>query len=194
MSDHRYVMLVHRLSEEDGGGFVAYAPELYGCTADGDTPEAALRDLMAAIDEWLDEAVRLNRPIPQPGELATRVRGERQAMKDSVQELVKIIERQDQLIDKQDTLIRDQLEWMCDHSAVIGTQHNIIKKLETVIAKQKEEIDAVKRAASIVQVRDVYSRVAVELADPTSDVFGLWPSLAEKVKSRRNGNHSQLVN
>jgi predicted RNase H-like HicB family nuclease len=67
MADLRYPIVISAASDDDGGGFVAFAPDLEGCIADGDTPEAALADLQSAILEWIDEAKRLGREVPVPG-------------------------------------------------------------------------------------------------------------------------------
>ncbi len=61
-----YAVLIEPLSEEDGGGFLATVPDLPGCVSDGDTREAAARNIEDAIAEWLDEATALGRDIPQP--------------------------------------------------------------------------------------------------------------------------------
>ena len=63
-----YPMVVNQACEDDGGGYLAHALDLKGCIGDGDTPEEAIANLKDAITEWIDEARRLNRPIPQPGE------------------------------------------------------------------------------------------------------------------------------
>lgn len=57
----RYQVVVRPLSKKDGGGFLASAPDLPGCIADGETPEAAVADLHRAVREWLDELRRLRR-------------------------------------------------------------------------------------------------------------------------------------
>ena len=64
-----YPTLVLPLSPEDGGGYAAYAVDLPGCVADGDTPAAALEELRQAVEEWIAEAVRLGRDVPGPGVL-----------------------------------------------------------------------------------------------------------------------------
>lgn len=46
--------------------WIASAPELPGCKADGETPEAALAELEIVISEWLEEAQRIGNPIPAP--------------------------------------------------------------------------------------------------------------------------------
>jgi predicted RNase H-like HicB family nuclease len=61
-----YPIVIQPLSEEDGGGFFALAPDLPGCVSDGKTPEQALANIRVAIDSWLSEARELGREIPRP--------------------------------------------------------------------------------------------------------------------------------
>ncbi len=103
MSDRGYPMVVITQSEEDGGGFIAYAPDLHGCMADGDTAEAALADLSNAIEEWIDEAKRMEREIPAPGHVAERAHQERAEIK-------RVLEAQSNLISKQDELLQKARE------------------------------------------------------------------------------------
>jgi predicted RNase H-like HicB family nuclease len=49
-----------------GGGFLGRAVGLPGCMSDGDTPEEALANTVAAAAEWLDEARVLGRTVPEP--------------------------------------------------------------------------------------------------------------------------------
>jgi predicted RNase H-like HicB family nuclease len=60
----RYEVIIY-WSDEDGA-FIAEAPELPGCAADGPTRAAALRNLEVVIEEWIETARSLGRPIPQP--------------------------------------------------------------------------------------------------------------------------------
>lgn len=77
-----YPAIVRPLSAEDGGGYLALAPDLPGCRGDGETPEAAIRDLHAAILEWCDEVVRLGRPLPAPGSALEKAGSDRAALLD----------------------------------------------------------------------------------------------------------------
>ena len=52
-------------SEEDQG-YIADIPDLVACSAFGDTPEEALRELSLAKDAWLDVARAEGKPIPPP--------------------------------------------------------------------------------------------------------------------------------
>ena len=52
-------------SREDDA-FIAEVPELAGCAADGPTRQEALANVEIVIDEWLEMAKELGRPIPEP--------------------------------------------------------------------------------------------------------------------------------
>ena len=65
----KYEVIIY-WSEEDKA-FVAEVPELAGCAADGPTYEKALRNVETIIDEWIETARELGRPVPEPrGRLA----------------------------------------------------------------------------------------------------------------------------
>jgi predicted RNase H-like HicB family nuclease len=56
---------------EDDQAFIAEVPELAGCMADGQTHQEALANVEVIIEEWLETARSLGRPIPEPkGKLA----------------------------------------------------------------------------------------------------------------------------
>jgi len=46
--------------------FIAEVPELPGCAADGSTYQQALANVEVVIQEWLETARELGRPIPEP--------------------------------------------------------------------------------------------------------------------------------
>jgi len=52
-------------SEEDNA-FLAEAPELPGCMADGETYQDAISNLETIIREWIETAKESGRPIPEP--------------------------------------------------------------------------------------------------------------------------------
>ena len=52
-------------SEEDGG-YIADIPDLRFCSAFGETPEEALREVQLAKDAWLEAARASGKPIPAP--------------------------------------------------------------------------------------------------------------------------------
>jgi antitoxin HicB len=61
-----YPVSVQPLSEENGGGFVAYAYDLPGCMSDGATQEEAISNLRDAMAAWVEEAEAIGRDIPPP--------------------------------------------------------------------------------------------------------------------------------
>jgi predicted RNase H-like HicB family nuclease len=52
-------------SEEDDG-YIADIPDLKYCSAFGDTPEEALREVLIAKSVWLEAASAEGKPIPLP--------------------------------------------------------------------------------------------------------------------------------
>jgi predicted RNase H-like HicB family nuclease len=61
---HRYEIIIY-WSEEDKA-YIAEVPELPGCAADGQTYQKALAQAETVIDEWIETAKELGRPIPEP--------------------------------------------------------------------------------------------------------------------------------
>lgn len=62
MGRYKYEVIIY-WSEEDEA-FIAEVPELPGCAADGTTYEEVLNNLETIIDEWIETARELGRPIP----------------------------------------------------------------------------------------------------------------------------------
>ncbi len=59
------VGIILYLSDEDQA-FIAEVPELPGCAADGSTYQEALSNAEVVINEWIETAKELGRPIPAP--------------------------------------------------------------------------------------------------------------------------------
>ena len=51
-------------SDEDEG-FIADIPDLFACSAFGETPEIALREVLIAKEAWLAVAREKGKPIPE---------------------------------------------------------------------------------------------------------------------------------
>jgi predicted RNase H-like HicB family nuclease len=62
--DYRYEVILY-WSEEDQA-FIAEVPELTGCAADGATYAEALSNVEVVIEQWIETAQSLGRPIPEP--------------------------------------------------------------------------------------------------------------------------------
>jgi predicted RNase H-like HicB family nuclease len=52
-------------SDEDEG-YIADIPDLEHCSAFGETPEEALREVLKAKEAWLEAARENKKPIPYP--------------------------------------------------------------------------------------------------------------------------------
>ncbi len=51
---------------DDDNAFIAEVPELAGCMADGDTYQEALANVEVIVQEWIETAKEIGRPIPEP--------------------------------------------------------------------------------------------------------------------------------
>ena len=60
----KYEIIIY-WSEEDEA-FLAEVPELPGCMADGKTYQEVISNVEIIIQEWIETANELDRPIPQP--------------------------------------------------------------------------------------------------------------------------------
>jgi len=61
---YKYEIIIY-WSEEDGA-FIAEVPELPGCAADGASYQEVLANVEKVIEEWIETATKLGRPIPKP--------------------------------------------------------------------------------------------------------------------------------
>jgi predicted RNase H-like HicB family nuclease len=64
MTDPRYEVIIYWSDEDEA--FIAEVPELPGCAADGPTYGEALANVQGIIAEWIETAIELGRPIPEP--------------------------------------------------------------------------------------------------------------------------------
>lgn len=63
-NNYKYELIIY-WSKEDNC-FIAEVPELAGCMADGKTYIEAVENAQVVINEWVETAKSLNRPIPEP--------------------------------------------------------------------------------------------------------------------------------
>ena len=59
----RYEVIIYWSDDE---AYIAEVPELPGCMADGSTYQEALANAEVVIQEWIETAEELGRPIPEP--------------------------------------------------------------------------------------------------------------------------------
>lgn len=57
---------IRKLTEEEGGGWLAEITTLPGCKSDGETPEEAIVNLADAKRCWIEAGLELGRSIPEP--------------------------------------------------------------------------------------------------------------------------------
>jgi len=62
--ENKYEIILY-WSEEDKS-IIAEVPELAGCMADGATYSEAIANIEIVIEQWIQTAKELNRPIPSP--------------------------------------------------------------------------------------------------------------------------------
>jgi len=60
----KYEVIIYWSNEDQA--FIAEVPELPGCAADGGTYQEALANVEVVIQEWIETAKELRRPIPKP--------------------------------------------------------------------------------------------------------------------------------
>jgi predicted RNase H-like HicB family nuclease len=60
----KYELIIYWSGEDNA--FIAEVPELPGCAADGATYQEALANVEVVIQEWIETAKELGRPVPEP--------------------------------------------------------------------------------------------------------------------------------
>ena len=60
----KYEVIIYWSHEDQA--FIAEVPELPGCAADGKTYQEALANVEVVIQEWIETAKELGRPVPKP--------------------------------------------------------------------------------------------------------------------------------
>ena len=64
VTDIKYEIILYWSKEDQA--FIAEVPELPGCAADGATYQEAVANVEVVIQEWIETAQQLGRPIPVP--------------------------------------------------------------------------------------------------------------------------------
>jgi predicted RNase H-like HicB family nuclease len=62
--DLKYEMIIYWSNEDQA--YIVEVPELPGCMADGPTYQKAVSNAEMIINEWIETAKELGKPIPQP--------------------------------------------------------------------------------------------------------------------------------
>jgi predicted RNase H-like HicB family nuclease len=61
---HKYEIIIYWSNEDEA--FIAEVPELPGCASDGKTHQEVLMNIEIVINEWIETAKSMGRPVPQP--------------------------------------------------------------------------------------------------------------------------------
>lgn len=112
-----YPVVIIPLSEEEGGGFLGYVPDLRGCMSDGETPDEALANVREAIGEWLEESARIGRDAPEPGSAATRAAEEYKAIVEAYRSFSDRYDEIDRRLEGLSKLVEDIQEQSDHHAA-----------------------------------------------------------------------------
>lgn len=110
-----YPIIVYRLSDEDGGGFLGCAPDLMGCISDGETADEALRNTQLAVLEWLDTAEQRGISIPAPHSKSAIARKEREDLLSALKDLGDSVASLDGRLDELARRI-EEIEERIEHS------------------------------------------------------------------------------
>jgi predicted RNase H-like HicB family nuclease len=68
MNDHKYPLEIFWSDTDEA--FICIAPDLPGCSAVGDSPQEAAREMETAMRLWIDAALSMGRTLPEPGRKA----------------------------------------------------------------------------------------------------------------------------
>tara|TARA_R110001599_G_scaffold222167_1_gene421131 strand:- start:2041 stop:2538 length:498 start_codon:yes stop_codon:yes gene_type:complete len=155
MAMDEYLVAIKKLSAEDGGGFLAYIPDLPGCISDGETRAEAIEHLSDAFDEWIECNKDEKRKVPEPG------RSQRLFLKRQ--------KARDELIEKQEELI----EALNDLNSQIMTE---LQSKDELIEDQTARIRVLEKSVEVIQRADKRASIRLEsqghwsLAGGTADI------------------------
>ncbi|BCH12117.1 hypothetical protein MesoLj131c_63750 [Mesorhizobium sp. 131-3-5] len=102
-----YPIIIAPLGEEDGGGYLGFAPDLLGCMSDGETHEETLANTKEAIAEWIETAERRGMEIPAPGSAASRERSEKEHLVSALKDLAGSVDHIENRIQELERVVRD---------------------------------------------------------------------------------------
>lgn len=114
-----YPIIIVPLPEDEGGGFLAYAPDLKGCMSDGASPEEAAKNAQGAITEWLDAAKVRQMDIPAPNSAAERERARKARLAHRIKELADGVDRMDERLKALESVARE-IEERLEHQDAWG--------------------------------------------------------------------------
>jgi predicted RNase H-like HicB family nuclease len=105
-----YVIVILPLSDDDGGGYVGYVPDLQGCMSDGETREEALANTQKAMQEWISLKSSQGLELPRPGVSIERAAQERKSMMNALRVLMDVLDKADDRIVELERALEDAIE------------------------------------------------------------------------------------
>lgn len=106
-----YPVTVAPLSEEDGGGYIAFYPDLVGCASDGETAVEALENARDAFEGWMEIArQREGFVIPLPGDKAKREAESRRLLADTLRKYEDALQQLDGVLTNELQELRTRIE------------------------------------------------------------------------------------
>lgn len=132
-----YAVVVLMLAEDDGGGYVSYAPDLPGCMADGETRQEATANIEFAISDWLAANEDAGWDAPLPGTAAQKSLDRERSMLGLIHELTAENEEKDLDISKLRTRVAHLLALLNDETGdrsltvaprLLSTKHGAPKR------------------------------------------------------------------
>lgn len=112
-----YPIVIVPLPEDEGGGFLGYAPDLMGCMSDGATREEAVKNTQDAILEWLDAARVRSLEIPAPNSAAQRERALKAHLAQRIKDLAHNLDQFEERLQELEKVARDIEERLENQSA-----------------------------------------------------------------------------
>ena len=67
---NQYRIVVESLPPREGGGYMAWVPDLRGCMSDGETVDGTIQNCREAIGEWIGHAREHGQDVPAPTQKA----------------------------------------------------------------------------------------------------------------------------
>ncbi|GAB5447162.1 type II toxin-antitoxin system HicB family antitoxin [Gymnodinialimonas sp.] len=101
-----YAIVISAVSEEDGGGFIAFYPDLPGCMSDGETREEALKNGKDAFGAWMNVQRERGAEIPAPGDAYKQHEGKMDALFKALKSVIDYVDHAEDRI----TSLEDELE------------------------------------------------------------------------------------
>lgn len=147
MNAASYPVVIDKLPEDEGGGYVAYAVDLYGCIADGDTRTEAAANVEFAIAEWIDETIALGREVPAPGSFAKQFEKERKEIVALVKQFTKVAAEYDEKakaveeLDSELDQLKQEMESILSFYSDCNFDHDWVKRAHLPLVRRLAKRD-----------------------------------------------------